>query len=96
MVYQPFLDAYKQIGISLRKSGSIDFYYDFKLVETSEGEPGKREFTAIDIDFKNIHFKCYEYEKDPRKDYDCCYEDNTNKSKAKRKFFEYSCFTSWK
>ena len=51
-----------QSGIVLRKSGSVDFYYDFRLVETSEAIPNKRIYSAIDQDFTDIHFKCYEKE----------------------------------
>ena len=56
---------YRQIGIALRKSGSLDFYYDFKLVESSEAIPEKRIYTAIDADFRDLHFKCYEKSDDP-------------------------------
>ena len=62
IVYQEKLEKYKQVGITLRKSGGIDFYYDFKLVETSAAIPGEREYVAVDMDFSNLHFKCYEYE----------------------------------
>ena len=54
--------SYKQIGVALRKSGSIDFYYDWRLVETFAAIPGIKEATAIDLDFENIRYKCYEYE----------------------------------
>ena len=48
MCYQQSSETYMQSGIVLRKSGSIDFYYDFRLVETSEAEENKRIYTAID------------------------------------------------
>ena len=67
MSYQESVDTYKQSGITLRKSGGIDFYYDFKLVETSAGIPGEREYIAVDMDFDNLHFKCYEYENEEAK-----------------------------
>ena len=54
--------SYKQIGVALRKSGSIDFYYDWRLVETFTAIPGIKEATAIDLDFENIRYKCYEHE----------------------------------
>ena len=31
-------EDYKQCGIALRETGGIDFYFDFRLVETSERE----------------------------------------------------------
>ena len=58
IVYQEPLQAYKQVGVALKKSGSLDFYYDWRLVETSVAVPGKKEYTAIDLDFANIHYKC--------------------------------------
>ena len=58
IVYQEPLQTYKQVGVALRKSGSLDFYYDWRLVETSLADPGKKEYTAIDLDFANIHYKC--------------------------------------
>ena len=70
MIYQESLaheserPPYRQLGIALRRSGSIDFYYDFRLVETSESIPNQRHYTAVDLDFSNIHFKCYEFEKE--------------------------------
>ena len=85
MIYQESLGAYKQLGIAIRKSGSIDFYYDYRLVETSEAKEGEREYTAVDIDFFNIHFKCYELEQETKPG-----------AKPERKLFEYTCATSWK
>ena len=81
IIYQDTLDAYKQIGVTLRKSGSIDFYYDWRLVETSTAIPGKKEYTAIDLDFANIHFKCLEKE---------------NEKDSKRVLTTYVCPTSWR
>ena len=52
------------MGIALRKSGSIDFYYDWRLVETQAAVPGKKEYTAIDMEFANIHFKCLQHDSD--------------------------------
>ena len=74
---------YRQIGIALRKSGSLDFYYDFKLVESSEAIPEKRIYTAIDCDFNDLHFKCYE-----KSDDDPC--------NSYEKVVQYSCNTTWK
>ena len=77
--------SYKQSGIALRKSGSIDFYYDFKLVESSEVEDkdgDKRIYTAIDQDFNDIHFKCYEKKKEGKN--------------ITEKVVVYSCQASWK
>ena len=53
---------YRQCGIALRESGGLDFYFDFRLVETSEAEKQpkpKRVYTAIDMDFSYLHFKCF-------------------------------------
>ena len=72
-------------GIVLRKSGSIDFYYDFKLVETSESRKDELIYTAIDMDFNDIHFKCYKKEPNP--------DDPDNPI---QKVYLYSCQTSWK
>ena len=50
---------YRQCGIALRASGGVDFYFDFRLVETSEAEAKPmRLYTAIDMDFTYLHFKC--------------------------------------
>ena len=35
-------EEYKQCGVALRQSGGIDFYFDFRLVETSETIPNER------------------------------------------------------
>ena len=67
MCYQQSLETYKLSAIVLRKSGSIDFYYDFRLVETSEAIPGKLIYTAIDQDFTQLHFKCYQKSDDDEK-----------------------------
>ena len=63
-------------------SGSLDFYYDFKLVESFEATPAKRYCYAIDSDFMDLHFKCYEKSDDPENSYE--------------KSVWYTCRTSWK
>ena len=74
------------MGIALRKSGSIDFYYDWRLVETQAAVPGKKEYTAIDMEFANIHFKCLQHD-----------SDYASKSKSdQRVLVEYICPTTWK
>ena len=73
---------YRQIGIALRKSGSVDFYYDFKLVESSQAIPEKRIYIGIDCDFNDLHFKCYEKSDDPTNPYE--------------KVVQYCCNTTWK
>ena len=57
------------MGIALRSTGSIDFYYDFKLVESWEAESNKR-CICIDSDFTDLHFKCYEKSEDPENPYE--------------------------
>ena len=44
-------DEMVQVGIALRLSGGVDFYFNFRLVESSEAIPGKRVYTAVDADF---------------------------------------------
>ena len=80
--FQQSLNSYRQSGIALRKSGAIDFYYDFRLVEISEAIPNKQVYTAIDSDFTDLHFKCYERSDDPSDPYE--------------KVVLYSCSISWK
>ena len=69
------------MGIALRSTGSIDFYYDFKLVESWEAESNKR-CICIDSDFTDLHFKCYEKSEDPENPYE--------------RVVWYACRTSWK
>ena len=38
-------------------SGGIDFYYNFRLIESSEAKLGSRMYTAIDADFEFLKFK---------------------------------------
>ena len=52
------------------------------MVETSEAIPGKRIYTAIDSDFSDLHFKCYEKSDDP--------------NNPSEKVVQYCCNTSWK
>ena len=82
MCYQQSEHSYRQVGIALRQSGSLDFYYDFKLVESSAAVPGERVYTAIDSDFTDLHFKCWEKSDDPENSYE--------------KVVWYVCRTSWK
>ena len=49
-----------QVGIALRLSGGIDFYYNFRLVESSEAITGTRMYTAVDADFLQLKFKTLE------------------------------------
>ena len=60
MVSMPGTEECRQCGLALRESGGVDFYFDFRLVETSAPIAGKRQYTAIDMDFNYLHFKCYE------------------------------------
>ena len=67
MVNMKGTGEYRQCGIALRASGALDFYFDFRLVETSEAKTDEKnkdklisKYTAIDMDFDYLHFKRYE------------------------------------
>ena len=64
-----------QVGLALRLSGGVDFYYDYRLVESSEQIPGNRIYTAIDADFLKLRFKCLKFSKKTKslemKEYEC-------------------------
>ena len=72
----------------MRKSGSLDFYYDFKLVENYEAKPGISKCTAIDSDFRDLHFKLYEESEDPErkqeKSKDSTHKNDKSKDSARK------------
>ena len=112
MVSLPGTEEYRQCGVALRESGGLDFYYDFRLVETSppiagkeesadrskstefsndtkeRNRPTKRRYTAIDMDFRYLHFKCYEER--PSTD------ESSAGGEPERTVTHYKCRTAWK
>ena len=95
MVNMKGTDEYRQCGLALRASGGIDFYFDFRLVETSECKdvPSDKDnpvmkYTAIDMDFNYLHFKRYE---EKRKDV-----RGVKSHKPVPIVTYYRCRTSWR
>ena len=76
----------------MRKSGSLDFYYDFKLVEAFEAKPEEKYCIAIDSDFTDLHYKLFE------KSEDLASKDKISEDKECKypKVVWYTCRTSWK
>ena len=48
----------------------MDFYYDFRNVETVKSEYG-RSFFSVDLDFRYINFNSFDSEKEEITNYNC-------------------------
>jgi len=65
------VQEYYHNGIALRASGGIDFYFNFRLVESKEADPEKLTFTEINGDFLRLVFKVWNAEKQKLISYTC-------------------------
>lgn len=60
----------KHFAVALCKNLSVDFYYEYRNVETVVSEKGCI-FFSVDLDFRYIHFNSLDFERKELTNYNC-------------------------